>query len=111
MRHSIAAFIIGAVTLTSQQASSATAALVCLFKPSGERFNLVAMNGKNYIQWGSGEFEGIVAEFKEPYLTVIQYGYKGTFRMVYDAPKGIGYGGVVGFDGKEIEGEILCAKQ
>lgn len=86
-------------------------ALVCLFKPSGERFNLVSMNGKDYIQWGSGDFEAVVANYREPYLEVTQYGYKGTFRMIYDAPKGLGYGGVKGFDGKGVEGEILCAAE
>lgn len=99
------------ILIAYSSAAKSEVALVCLFKPSGERFNLVSMNGKNYIQWGSSDFEAVVADFSDPYLTVTQYGYKGTFRMVYDAPKGLGYGGVKGFDGKGVEGEILCAAQ
>lgn len=86
-------------------------ALACLFKPSGERFNLVSMGTDNFIQWGSGKFEGVIAKFDNPYLTVTQFGYSGTFRMVYDATKGMGYGGVQAFDGKKFEGEIICAAQ
>lgn len=102
--------IVVALTLFATVASAQDAALVCLFKESGERFNLVSKDGKDYIQWGTGDFEGIIANFESPYLTVTQYGYKGTFRMVLDAKKGQGYGGVVGFNNQEVKGEILCAK-
>lgn len=107
MRTLIAAFV-GA--LIAFQASAKESAIVCLFKPTGERFNLVSIDGADYIQWGTGKFEGVVSKFENPYLTVTLYGQFGTFRMVYDAPKGVGYGGVVRFDGKEVEGEILCAR-
>lgn len=109
MRKTVTAAMFLIAFMTS--ANAAGTALVCLFKPSGERFNLVSMNGKNYIQWGSGDFEAIVASFESPYLTVTQYGYKGTFRMIYNAPTGTGYGGVKSFDGKGVEGEILCAAE
>lgn len=99
------------VSLISFQAAAANTAFVCLFKPSGERFNIVTIEGFDYIQWGSGKFEGIVSKFNPPYLVITQYGYKGTFRMVYDVPKGVGYGGIEAFDGQKFEGEILCATQ
>jgi len=102
--------IVAALALFASQASAKDTALVCVFKATGERFNLVSIEGADYIQWGTGKFEGIVSKFENPYLTVTQYGQMGTFRMVYDAPKGVGYGGVVSFDGKEMEGEILCAR-
>lgn len=86
-------------------------ALVCVFKPTGERFNLVSIDGADYIQWGSGKFEAVVSKFENPYLVITQYGYSGTFRMVFDAPHGLGYGGVIAFNGKKNEGEIVCAAQ
>lgn len=103
--------IIAALLITTAQASMAETALVCLFKPTNERFNLVSIEQDNYIQWGTGKFEGVVAKFEKPYLTVTQYGYTGTFRMIYDATKGMGYGGVIDYEGKEVKGEILCAAQ
>lgn len=103
--------IVAAILAFTTQAHAAATALACLFKPTGERFNLVSIDQDNFIQWGNGKFEGIVAKFDNPYLTVTQYGYSGTFRMVYDATKGMGYGGVKAFSGKEMEGEILCAAQ
>jgi len=103
--------IVASLLAISTQAWAGGTALVCLFKPTGERFNLVSIEQDNYIQWGSGKFEGVVAKFEKPYLTVTQYGYTGTFRMVYDATNGVGYGGVIDYQGKELKGEILCAAQ
>lgn len=102
--------IVAALMLFATQAS-ASSALVCLFKPSGERFNLVSIEGADYIQWGTGKFEGVVSSIEDQFLIVTQYGYKGTFRMVYNVNTGQGYGGVVAFDNKELKGEILCAVQ
>lgn len=110
MKAFIAALIGAVFAFAACEAHAKEGALVCLFKPTGERFNLVTMDGADYIQWGTGKFEGVVSKFENPYLTVTLYGQFGTFRMVYDAPKGVGYGGVVRFDGKEVEGEILCAR-
>lgn len=103
--------IVAALALFASQASAKDDALACVFKLTGERFNLVTIDGSDYIQWGTGKFEGVVSKFENPYLTVTLYGQYGTFRMVYDAPKGVGYGGVERFDGKGMEGEILCVKQ
>jgi predicted membrane-bound spermidine synthase len=103
------AIIVAAFMLFASQASAK--ALLCFFKSSGERFNLVTIDGADYIQWGSNKFEAVVSSFEDPYLTITQYGYSGTFNMVLDARRGIGYGGVVTFDGKGLEGDILCAAQ
>lgn len=103
------AIIVAALMLFAGQASAG--AFVCFFKKTGERFNLVSIDGADYIQWGTNKFEAVVSKFEDPYLTITQYGYTGTFNMVLNARKGVGYGGVVAFDGKGVEGDILCATQ
>lgn len=84
-------------------------AIVCMYKPTGERFNIVTMGNQDYIQWGSGEFVAVVTKFKKPYLTLTQYGSTAVFRMIWSTEDGKGYAKVESFDGKKSEGEVICA--
>ena len=86
-------------------------ALVCLFTPTKERFNIISRDGGDFIQWGQGPFSAVNSSLDEGYLVIAQYGEKATFRMVWDPKTGNGYGGVVGYDNKELKGDIVCAVQ
>lgn len=89
--------------------ASENEAIVCLYKPTGERFNIVTINEQDYIQWGTGEFSAVITKFKKPYLTVTQYGTTAVFKMIWSIEDGRGYGKVESFIGKNSEGEIICA--
>lgn len=88
---------------------ASNAAMMCLFKPLTLRFNLIGKDGNDLIQWESNAFQVVDAEFKEPYLTIKQYGTTATFKAVIDVNQMKGYGGISKFDGKKTEGEIICA--
>lgn len=103
--------IVAALMLFATSSHAGNLALVCLFEPTKERFNIVTKGTDDYIQWGSDKFEAILTSFEEEMLIVHQYGRTGTFRMVWHPKTGAGYGGVEAFDGKKIEGKILCAVQ
>lgn len=87
------------------------AALVCLFTPTKERFNIISRDGGDFIQWGQGPFTAVNSQMDEGFLIIAQYGDTATFRMVWDPRTGKGYGGVVSYDKKELKGDILCAVQ
>lgn len=103
--------IVAALTLFANSAMAVNSALVCLFEPTKDRFNIITKGTDDYIQWNSDKFEAIVTTFEDDMLIVQQYGRTGTFRMVWHPKTGAGYGGVESFDGKKVEGKIICAVQ
>lgn len=103
--------IVAALMLSATSTQAANLALVCLFEPTKERFNIVTKGTDDYIQWEGSKFEAVLTSFEEEMLIVQQYGRTGTFRMVWHPKTGSGYGGVEGFDGKRLEGKIICAVQ
>ncbi len=86
-------------------------ALVCLFEPTKERFNIIWKDNSDYIQWGGGPFTAVNSRIEEEYLIIEQYGEVATFRMVWHPKTGQGYGGVVHYNGQELKGKIICAVQ
>lgn len=103
--------IIALLALFPSIAHAKMTALVCLFTPTKERFNIISRDGGDYIQWGQGSFAAVNSSFEDGYLIIAQYGETGTFRMVWDPKTGRGYGGVVDYNDKELKGDILCAVQ
>lgn len=97
--------------MLASAASATNKALVCLFEPTKDRFNIITKGTDDYIQWNSDKFEAVVTTFEENMLILQQYGRTGTFRMVWNPATGTGYGGVEGFDGNKVEGKIICAVQ
>lgn len=103
--------IIALLALLPSAAYAKMTALVCVFKPTKERFNIISREGNDFIQWGQGPFSAVNSSLDEGFLVIAQYGETATFRMVWDPKTGQGYGGVVSFDNKEVKGEIICAVQ
>lgn len=96
--------------LMAPQAWAGGAALVCVFKPSGDRFNLVTVDDVDYIQWENGKLEEVISKFENPNLSITQFGSEKTFNLFYNAKVGLGYGGYIDFNGKEIKGTVQCIK-
>ena len=90
-------------------ALASPSAMMCLYKPLNLRFNMIAKNGSDMIQWESMPFQVVDAEFKEPYLSIRQYGATATFKAVIDVNQMKGYGSTSQFSGEKSEGEIICA--
>lgn len=86
-------------------------ALVCLFEPTKERFNIITKGNDDYIQWSGGPFTAVNSRLEGEYLIIEQYGDVATFRMVWRPKDGVGYGGIVTYKGQEIKGGIICAVQ
>lgn len=86
-------------------------ALVCLFEPTKERFNIITRGNDDYIQWSGGSFVAVNSRLQDGYLIIEQYGDVATFRMVWNPKNGAGYGGIVTYGGKELKGGIVCAVQ
>lgn len=86
-------------------------AIVCLFVPTKERFNLISKGSTDYIQWSGGEFVAVQTEFDGQYLIIAQYADTATFRMVWDTKSKRGYGGLVDYNGNELKGDIVCTVQ
>jgi hypothetical protein len=97
------------VMMLPSKAWAEASAMMCLFKPLNLRFNMISKNGQDMIQWESNAFQVVDADFKEPYLTIKQYGTTATFKAIVDVSQMKGYGGISQFDGKKTEGEIICA--
>lgn len=103
--------IVALLALFPSVAYAKMTALVCLFTPTKERFNLISREGGDFIQWGQGPFSAVNSTMDEGYLIIAQYGETATFKMVWDPKTGKGYGGVVSYDDREVKGEIICAVQ
>jgi hypothetical protein len=82
---------------------------VCVFKETGERFNIVTINGQDKIQWGTGDFESVISNFDGKFLKITQIGRIGVFKMAFDVKSGEGLGVFEKFNGEKMKGEILCA--
>lgn len=82
---------------------------MCLYENTGDRFNIVTINGQDKIQWGSSDFESVISKFDGKFLTVTQIGRLGVFKMALDVAKGEGYAEAERFNGEKIGGKILCA--
>lgn len=107
MRYLIAALL----ALFPSVSHAKMTALVCVFTPTKERFNIISREGGDFIQWGQGPFSAVNSSMDEGFLIIAQYGDTATFRMVWDPKTGKGYGGVVDYSNKELKGDILCAVQ
>lgn len=82
---------------------------VCLYKDTGERFNIVTINGQDKIQWEGGDFDSVISRFDGKIMTITQIARFGTFKMALDVTKGEGVAVLERFSGEKMAGEILCA--
>ena len=82
---------------------------VCVFKDTGERFNIVTIDGQDKIQWGTGSFDSVISKFDGKFLAVTQIGQSGVFKMALEVKSGQGVAVVEKFSGEKMKGDILCA--
>ena len=94
--------------LATPAAAKDPATLTCAFQ-SGESFTAVGQNGTSMIQWDNGKFYDAVANYDEPWLTIIQTSETGNvFKMAFNVRTKEAYGETTFKDGKKKGGPLWC---
>jgi len=84
------------------------ASFSCYFQ-TGQHFTVVGQANNTLIQWDDGSFKNAASSFQDPWLTVVQIGDSGTFKMAFNVRTKDAFGETTFSDGTKRGGPLWCA--